>query len=441
MAADVQAAVLGRVVDTLSASAEVETAPSWRALGLLILFSLLNFQINASTFNALGVVLPDMVQDLKWNWTEAGFGFTVLGATVGLSSLAPAYVIRRFGVRTSVLVGVAIMTAGFIFLNRTSGIWTFFTGAALCGLGYQMISLITGVHVIAALFHRRGLPLGLYFTFGALGGVAGPWTVWAVNQLAPHNWRFFWAAQGLLIVILGLACAALCGGRAWLAQVGARTDATLNAEEPVPAEGGGWTVARAIRTPQFLILLAAYFAQLLVGTSVAALSVAHLTQRGVASTAALGMLSVEALAQTLARSAAAALGERLDPKVMLLAALGAAAVGVGTLSFARDYPSMLLYAVASGIGFGLAGLAVTLLLLKYFGRAHNLEIFARICLVGAPAALGSTLGGRLRDATGAFGSAFQLYAVLTALVLIAATFMRPPALKAASPERTSPPRG
>ncbi len=438
MAADLQASVLGRVNAAPPSPAEAGSAPRWRALGLLVLFSLLNFQINASTFNALGVVLPDMVKDLKWNWTEAGFGFTVLGATVGLSSLAPAYVIRRFGVRISVLTGVAVMTAGFICLNRTTGIWTFFAGAALCGLGYQMISLITGVHVIAALFHRRGFPLGLYFTFGALGGVAGPWTVWAVKQFTAGGWRGFWEAQGFVIVALGLACAALCGGQAWLAQVGARTDEALKAEEPVPADGpvAGWTVARAIRTPQFLILLAAYFAQLLVGTSVAALSVAHLTQRGVASTAALGMLSVEALAQTLARTAAATLGERFDPKLMLLAALAAAAVGVGTLSFARDYPSMLLYAIASGIGFGLAGLAVTLLLLKYFGRAHNLEIFARICLVGAPAALGSTLGGRLRDATGAFGPAFQLYAVLTALVLIAAAFMRPPALRAAAPEGT-----
>jgi len=422
---------------TAAPRAETPTVPRWRAIALLILFSLVNFQVNASTFNALGVVLPDMVRDLRWNWTEAGFGYTVLGATVGLSSLAPAWVIRRFGVRASVVAGVATMAAGFLCLACVHGIWLFFLGTALCGLGFQLIALITGVHVIAALFHRRGLPLGFYFTIGALGGIVGPWSVWAVNQIWPDGWRLFWLLQMGVIVLLGAACAALCGGREWLNRAGADDDAgsSISLGE-LGRVNRDWTVADATRTPQFYILLAAYFAQLLIGGSVAGLSVGHLTQRGVTATAALAMLSIEAMTQTAARTAATALGDRLDPKLMLIGALAAAGVGVAALSVASDYPVMLVYAIASGIGFGLAGLAVTLLLLNYFGRQHNLEIFARICLAGAPAAFGSTIGGRLRDATGAFGPAFQLYAVLTGVILIAVIFMRAPSPSEGVPERT-----
>ncbi len=73
------------------------------------------------------------------------------------------------------------------------------------------------------------------------------------------------------------------------------------------------------------------------------------------------------------------------------------------LSIADSYPLMLIYAVGSGLGFGLTGLAVTMLLLDYFGRRHNLEIFSLTCLVGAFSALGPSLGGLLRDSTGAFG--------------------------------------
>jgi MFS family permease len=216
--------------------------------------------------------------------------------------------------------------------------------------------------------------------------------------------------------------------------MGARTDQALaesaraSRRSRVYRTTRDWPLAAAMATPQFLVLLAAYFGHLLVGVTVASLSVAHLTQRGVAASVALGMLSLEALVQTLGRAGATLFGDRLDPRHLLLAALGSLVVGAGALSIAHTYPLMLLYAVGSGLGFGLTGLAVTMLLLDYFGRAHNLEIFARTCLVGAFSALGPTLGGTLRDGTGAFGSTFQIYAVVIAAVFIAVALMRPPRL-------------
>jgi MFS family permease len=99
---------------------------------------------------------------------------------------------------------------------------------------------------------------------------------------------------------------------------------------------------------------------------------------------------------------------------------------------ASDYPMMLLYAAGTGLGFGLTALSVTVLLLNYFGRAHNLEIFSAVCLIGAVSALGPVFGGAVRDYTGGFGLAFQIYAGVIAVVLAAAMFMRPP-LREASP--------
>ena len=39
-------------------------------------FSLILFLITAATYSSLGVVLPAMVKDLGWSWSEAGLGFT-----------------------------------------------------------------------------------------------------------------------------------------------------------------------------------------------------------------------------------------------------------------------------------------------------------------------------------------------------------------------------
>jgi len=69
---------------------------------------------------------------------------------------------------------------------------------------------------------------------------------------------------------------------------------------------------------------------------------------------------------------------------------------------------------------------VTLLLLNYYGRTHNLEIFSLTCLIGAVSALGPVIGGFIRDGVGGFTLAFQMCAVVIGLIFVAALFMRPP---------------
>jgi MFS family permease len=427
--------------------AKIEWAKvEWRAWSLLGVLSLVSFLINASTFNSLGVVLPAMVHDLKFNWTEGSEGFTILAATCGASSLLPAILIRRYGVRVTLLAGTGVMVCGFLCLARAQGVWLYFLGTGLCGIGYQMMSLIAGTHVLAAIFRKRGIPFGIYFTFASLGGVAGPWMVWAVYKVRPDDWRTFWLVQMAASLALGLVCAAMVGGKDWLARIAARTDSAV-AEEVAHTAGAvyrtpvDWSVRQAMLTPQLVILSAAYFVHLLVGATVASLSVAHLTQRGVGMTLALSMLSLESLVQTVGRAGATVVGDLIDPKLLLLLALAALGLGSAALSVAHSYLMMLLYAVGSGLGFGLTGLAVTMLLLNYFGRRSNLEIFSRTCLVGAFSALGPTLGGKLRDLTGSFGSTFQIFAVIVGVVFVAAALMRPPRPKPTKSDEVKAPTG
>jgi len=391
----------------MSAAADRPAAlpTSLRAWTLVAAFSLVLFMITAGTYNALGVVLPDMVRDLRFSWTEAGFGFTLLGAATGASSFIPPILIRLTGVRATLLAGTAVMAAGFGCLAQAHGVLLYFLGAALCGVGYQMMALIPGTHVLAAVFKHRALPFGVYFTAGALGGVGG-------------------------------LCALVAGDAGQIAEASRHTDEDLAEEIAAEQAHPGrrhvwrtpvdWTTGEALRTPQFYILLAAYFGHLLIGVTVAAVSVAHLSQRGVAVSVAGTMLSIEALMQTVGRLAAGAIGDRIEPRYLLMIALAALACGSAALGVASSYPMMLAYAVGSGIGFGVTLLAVTVLLLNYYGRTHNLEIFSLTCLIGAVSALGPTIAGAVRDASGGFTPAFEAFAMVIALILIAVAFMRPP---------------
>ena len=78
------------------------TGRAWLTLGLI---STLFFIITAATFDSLGLVLPAMVTELGWSWTEAGLGFTLLAVFCGLTATVPAALIRRLGVRANLMIG------------------------------------------------------------------------------------------------------------------------------------------------------------------------------------------------------------------------------------------------------------------------------------------------------------------------------------------------
>jgi MFS transporter, OFA family, oxalate/formate antiporter len=155
-------------------------------------------------------------------------------------------------------------------------------------------------------------------------------------------------------------------------------------------------------------------------------SVAHLTGRGVAADVAGAVLSLQALVSVVARGVGGGLGERIDPRTLTAAALGLLALGVGELALSHGGFSMFTYAAAVGAGYGLNYLAATVLLLNYFGRGKNLELFSTMCLISTVAALGPVLAGRIKDMSGDFAPAFWVIAAITTVTLVAVTAMRPP---------------
>jgi MFS family permease len=405
----------------------------WRSWLLLAALSLVLFTITASTFSSLGVVLPAMIKEEGWSFGWAFLGFTFLGAFCGASSKLPAILIRRIGVRGTIVAGSAVMVAGFACLAASPGLVIYLVGTALLGVGYQMMALIPGTHVLSMLFRKRALPFGIYFTIGSLGGVVGPWMAVTGMAMAHGGWRPYWWAQAIASVVVGALCAAMVGGRAWLEAAAVKTDKAVAEDiQAAPASAKvyrsavDWTVKEAVRTPQFWVILAAYFAHLLGGVTAVSLAPTHFSELGVVSAVAVSAISLESLMQVVARLGGGLLGDRVDPRWLLAGAQGMMAVGLLALTHATTWPLMMLFAIGVGVGFGMTVLAVSILLLNYYGRKNNLEIFSLVCLVGAVSALGPVIGGVMRDHLGGFVPTFQVFAAIIGVIFVAALFMRPP---------------
>lgn len=418
----------------------------WRPWAVLGVFSLLQALITISIYTALGIALPLMVHDQAWNWTEAGMGFTVIGFCIGGSSYLPTILIRRFGVRATLLLGSGCVAAGLAVFAVTRNLAMYFLGAGLCGVGYQMMALIPANHVLTTLFRRKSSVLGLYFTIASALSAAGPFTVIGLLHLFHNDWRRLWEIEAVAALAIGTACALVTGGPEWLNRAAAALEARIAEHEAKPTaahRGAGyrtqetWTLAEAARTPQFYILIAAYFGHVICLATMASFTTAHLIQRGVSLNLVGAMLTIEALAGMAWRLLAGILGDLFDARYLLIFALAALVAGIYALALAHGYPSLITFAVGTGIGVTVTPLAVMVLVPNYYGRKHNLEIFSTICLVGALSALGPTFGGVLRDHFGAFSSTFQLLALLNAGAFVAVLFMRPPRRKSPRAGRKS----
>ncbi len=386
--------------------------------------SLLFFVVSAGAFNSLGVVLPAMVRDLGWNWTEAGAGFTLLGLACGLASFLPAVLIRRIGVRGTMIVGTLTLAAGFATMAMTHSVWAYFAATTLIGLAFALCTTVPGTHVLNEIFDKRSTALGTYFTIGALGSVAGPlFYVWI--EAVTSGWRAYWIAFVGLALLTGLFAILTTPKRHDESRHIYRVPEQVDPVE-LFALMKEWTVRKALATPQFYIVVGGYTAYLLINTTAHGFAVEHLVERGFSTKEAAFALSIEALIGAAFSVIGGVIGEKVSAKALMIASLVSVTIGMVALAEATGWPLIIVFAFGVGIGFGLSFLSSTMLLYNYFGKAPNLELYSIMCMISTSAALGTAFGGWGRDVLGSFSGMFLLCAAITGVILVATMFMRPP---------------
>ncbi len=378
------------------------------------------FLITATTFSSLGVVLPAMINELHWSWGAAGGGFSLLGVAAGITATIPASMIRRLGVRATLVTGSLVMAGAFFCLMVTHGLALYFLGCLLAGLGFTLLATVPGTYLLARLFAQPSFPFGLYFTIGGLGGVAGP-ILYLWVQSAAQNWRAYWLVSLVIVTGAGLLSAVL---------VDAKTDVRAGNEKDPHITGDAWSAKAALKTPQFAVLAAAYSIFPFVGITVSAVAVGHLMRHGVSVALAGGAMSLEALFNAGARFMGGVLVRWISAKTLLLFALGLMIMGLMALSVAHGADLMIVYAVGVGAGYGLTFFASTILLLDYFGRRPNLELFAMVNLISTIGAAGPAFAGFVSDHAGSFVPAFVILEALVLIVLIGVAPMHPPKRRA-----------
>ncbi len=394
---------------------------------LFAVISAIFFLIAGATFSSFGIILPFMIEELSWTWSQAGTGFSLFALTVGLASTVPAWTLRRFGIKATYGIGGAIMASGFGLLALTKGFPQYLLATALLGLGFASCATVPAVYLLTGWMPEKRAPaIGAFMTIGGLGAVAGPLAASGVVA-ATHSWRFYWWATAA--ALLALTALALVFVKSPPSEPRALDETPRRGTEHadrVYRARTDWRFRDAIRTPQYWVIATAMTATLLCVLSANSWAVTHMGTLGVSAAIAAGVLSAGGAVSACSRAIGGALATRVDPKWLLVAALAGEAIGMAALSVADNWTAMVVFAAAEGFGFGMCFFATAILLVNYFGPADNPEIYGTYNLITTAAMVGPVLGGFVADRFGGFAGLFQAYAaVMLAIVALTAT-MRPP---------------
>lgn len=158
---------------------------------------------------AFGLILPSMRTDLGLSYQQAGTLVTT--ASLGylfLVMVAGVFASRRGG-RAAVVLGLALVTAGFILLGVSSDFSLLLLGMLILGCGTAfaftpVISLLAGHYP-----HRRGTVIGVTNSGIGIGVLVASLLVPALVDVAGHSaWRWAWgafAAAGIIALVSSLA--------------------------------------------------------------------------------------------------------------------------------------------------------------------------------------------------------------------------------------------
>ena len=364
---------------------------------------------------SLPVFLTPMARTTDWSRTGISSAMTIGFLAMAVGSITWGTVTDRFGPRPVVMTGSVLLASSLALASFSPSLLVFqlvfglLVGLAASAIFAPMMATVTGWFDT-----QRSLAVSLVSAgMGMAPMTMSPVAAWLI---ATHDWR-----QSMLI-IAGIAAVIMIPVSFLV-----RRPPALEADAPAAAESSDMpdmSVKQAVRSPQFIILLATNFFCCATHSGPIFHTVSYAMLCGIPALMAVSIYSLEGLAGLGGRIGFGLLGDRFGAKRTLAAGLLVQAVVALCYYFCRDL--VAFYIVAALFGFTYAG---TMPLYSVIVR-ENFPLRMMGTIIGATAMAGSLgmstgpiLGGWIYDTTGSYGWLYiGSFAMGLGAFLIAMTF-------------------
>jgi len=294
---------------------------------------------------SLPVFLQPIAKDTGWSVTGISSAMTIGFLAMAFTSMAWGTLTDKFGPLPVVLTGSSVLALSLFAASHATSLLVFqivfglLVGASCAAIFAPMMATVTGWFDT-----HRGLAVSLVSAgMGVAPMTMAPFAAWLVSH---HDWRTAMQIVALVVAIIMIPVALLV-----------RRPPALS-HPPAAAMGGGAAPAEmsrgeALRSPQFLILLATNFFCCATHSGPIIHTVSYAVSCGIPLISAVTIYSVEGLAGLGGRIAFGLMGDRLGAKRVLVSGLLAQAFGALAYAFAHQLTTF--YAVAAVFGFIYAG--------------------------------------------------------------------------------------
>jgi MFS family permease len=374
---------------------------------------------------ALPVLLQAITRDTGWSVAGVSSAMTIGFLAMACGSVAWGTLSDRWGPLPVVLTGSTVLAASLLLASQATSLVAFqFTfgvlvGGSIAAIFAPMMATVTGWFDT-----HRSLAVSLVSAgMGIAPMTMAPLVAWLVSV---HDWRT------TMQIVAGIVAAVMIP-----VSLLVRRPPALAAGDAASLENGGppaeMSVGEAVRSPQFIILLATNFFCCATHSGPIIHTVSYAVSCGIPLIAAVSIYSLEGLAGLFGRIGFGILGDRLGAKRVLVAGLLIQAFGALAYVFVRDLGAF--YAVAALFGFVYAG---TMPLYAAIAR-ENFPLKMMGTVIGGTAMAGSLgmaagpiAGGLIYDSLGSYTWLYVgSWAMGLGAFLIAMTFRPFPRVQAA----------
>jgi MFS family permease len=294
---------------------------------------------------SLPVFLRPIAQDTGWSVTGVSSAMTIGFLAMAVTSMAWGTLSDRFGPLPVVLTGSIVLAASLALASRASSLLSFqilfglLVGGSISAIFAPMMACVTGWFDT-----HRSLAVSLVSAgMGMAPLIMAPLAAWLISH---HDWRTSMQVMAVVVAAIMIPVSLLVRRPPAMESGQA---ASAGEGTPVPE----MSRVQALRSPQFIILLATNFLCCATHSGPIIHTVSYAVTCGIPMMAAVTIYSVEGLAGMGGRIAFGLLGDRFGAKRVLVAGLLAQAFGALAYVFVRELAAF--YAVAAVFGFIYAG--------------------------------------------------------------------------------------
>jgi MFS family permease len=365
---------------------------------------------------SLPVLLTPMTETTGWSRTGISTAMTIGFIAMALGSMAWGTVSDRFGPRVVVLTGSCLLTIAMVLASMSRTLLEFqlvfglLVGIATSAIFAPMMATVTGWFDT-----QRSLAVSLVSAgMGMAPMTMSPIVAWLVST---HDWRM------TLLIVAGIVAVIMIPVSLLVRRPPALDRAAAPAANDA-APASEMSLSDAVRSPQFIILMATNFFCCATHSGPIFHTVSYAIVCGIAPIAAVTIYSLEGFAGLFGRIGFGFAGDRFGAKRVLV--IGLLIQAFGALAYYFTNSLTAFYIVAAIFGFTYAGVMP---LYSVLAR-ENFPLRMMGTIIGGTAmaggfgmAISPLLGGWIYDTTGSYGWLFLgSFGIGLGAVAIALTF-------------------